>query len=329
MRAVLCRSFDGIDAVTVENIAPDKPGPGEVRVRAAAVGVNFADSLVAAGQYQTRPDFPFSPGFECAGHIDALGPGVEGFEIGERVMAVMDYGAWREQVCVPAVHVYRLPESMDFVTAAGFPVTYGTSHIGLDHRGGLKAGETLLVHGAAGGVGLTAVEIGKAMGATVIATAGGPEKVAVALEHGADHGIDYRSEDIRVRVRDLTEGRGADVIYDPVGGDVFDVSMRCIAWGGRLLVVGFAAGRIPQAPANLLLVKNIAAIGVYWSSHREREPERLQQSFVDLFRLYEAGALKPRIAETWPLEGAAEALRRLLSRKVAGKIVLTTGETAS
>ncbi len=324
MRAVLCRSFDGIDATTVEDIAPDEPGPGEVRVRAAAIGVNFADSLVAAGQYQTRPDFPFSPGFECAGHIDALGPGVEGFGIGERVMAVMDYGAYREQVCVPAVHVYRLPESMDFVTAAGFPVTYGTSHIGLDHRGGLQAGETLLVHGAAGGVGLTAVEIGKAMGATVIATAGGPEKLAVALEHGADHGIDYRSEDIRARVRELTGGRGADVIYDPVGGDVFDASLRCIAWGGRLLVVGFAAGRIPQAPANLLLVKNIAAIGVYWSSHREREPERLQQSFADLFRLYEDGALKPRIAETWPLGQAAEALRRLLSRQVAGKIVLTT-----
>ncbi len=329
MRAVLCRSFDGIDAFTVEDIEPEAPGPGEVRVRAAAVGVNFADSLVAAGQYQTRPAFPFSPGFECAGHIDALGPDVKGFEIGERVMAVMDYGAYREQVCVPAVHVYRLPESMDFVTAAGFPVTYGTSHIGLDHRGNLKAGETLLVHGAAGGVGLTAVEIGKAMGATVIATAGGPEKLAVALGHGADHGIDYRSEDIRARVRDITEGRGADVIYDPVGGDVFDASMRSIAWGGRLLVVGFAAGRIPQAPANLLLVKNAAAIGVYWSSHREREPERLQRSFADLFKLYEAGALKPRIAETWPLERAADALRRLLSRKVAGKIVLATGETAT
>ena len=325
MRAVLCRSFGGIDALTVEDMPPKEPGPGEVRVCAAAVGVNFADSLIAAGQYQTRPAFPFSPGFECAGRIDALGPGVEGFEIGARVMAVMDYGAWREQVCVPAMHVYRLPEHMDFVTAAGFPVIYGTSHIGLDYRGALKAGETLLVHGAAGGVGITAVEIGKAMGATVIATAGGRDKLAIALEHGADHGIDYRSEDIRTRVKDLTGGRGADVVYDPVGGDVFDASLRCIAWGGRLLVVGFAAGRIPHVPANLLLVKNIAAVGVYWSSHREREPERLQRSFAALFKLYEDGALKPRIAETWPLEAAGAALRRLLSRKVAGKIVLTTG----
>lgn len=322
---MLCHAFDGIDGLAMGDVEIGEPGPGEVRVEVGAIGVNFADTLVLKGEYQTRPAFPFSPGFECAGRISAIGPDAGDHAVGDRVMAVMDYGAYRGQVIVPAVHTYRLPESMDCITAAGFPVAYGTSHIGLAHRGNLQPGETLLVHGAAGGVGITAVEIGKALGATVIATAGGPEKVAVALEHGADHGIDYGTEDIRARVRELTGGRGADVIYDPVGGDVFDASMRCIAWGGRLLVVGFAAGRIPQAPGNLLLVKNIAAIGVYWSSHREREPERLQWSFGELFRLYGAGRLRPRISGTYPLVEAAAALRHLLSRRVTGKIVLETG----
>jgi len=325
MRAVMCREWGEPESLVVEEIEPGPVGPGDIRIRVHATALNFADTLIITGKYQFKPDRPFSPGFEVAGEVVECGPGVERPRIGDRVMATMDWGGYAEDVVVPAITAYVIPPGMDYVTAASFPVAYGTSHVGLAFRGGLKAGETLLVHGAAGGVGLTAVEIGKAMGATVIATAGGAKKVAVAREHGADHLIDYRSEDVRERVLALTDGRGVDVVYDPVGGDVFDASLRCTAWGGRILVVGFAAGRIPQIPANILLVKNIAAIGVFWSSHRRRTPELLQESYAELFRWYEEGRLRPLVGKVLPLERAAEAMRALLSRDMAGKIVLTTG----
>jgi NADPH2:quinone reductase len=216
---------------------------------------------------------------------------------------------------------------MDFVTAAGFPVAYGTSHVALEMRARLQPGETLLVHGAAGGVGLTAVEIGKAMGATIIATAGGPEKLEIARRHGADHLIDYSHENIRDRVREITGGRGADVVYDPVGGDAFEASLRSAAWGARLLVIGFAGGRVQQVPANIVLVKNVDVIGVYWGSYRAHDPEALRRSYERLFAWYEAGQLKPHVSATLDLEQAGEAIDRLRRRRSTGKIVLTTGRS--
>jgi NADPH2:quinone reductase len=228
-------------------------------------------------------------------------------------------------VVVSADRIYRIPDKMGFAAAAGFPVAYGTSHGALAWRAHLQAGEWLLVLGAAGGVGLTAVEIGKVMGAKVIACAGGPEKLGIAQQHGADHLIDYSREDIRERVKAITGGHGADVVYDPVGGDAFDASLRCIAWGGRIVIIGFAAGRIPQIPANIVLVKNIDIIGFYWGSYQSRNPELVRRSFTQLLRWAEEGKLKPHVSEQADLKDVAQALQMLRQRKSTGKVVLTTG----
>ena len=326
MRAVLCHEWGGPEGLRVEDVEPPVPGAGQVRLAVHAAGVNFADILIVAGQYQEKPPFPFSPGMEAAGVVDAVGPGVTHVAPGDRVLAVPDSGSFAEFAIARETDVFRLPDGMDFVTAAGFPITYGTAHGALTWRAQLEAGEVLLVHGAAGGVGLAAVEVGKALGATVIATARGAEKLAVAKAHGADHLIDTGSEDVRTRVKDLTGERGgADVVFDPVGGDLFDASLRCVAWGARLLVVGFAAGRVPQIPANILLVKSVSAIGVYWGSHRRREPERVRAEFAELFDWYTEGKLRPHVSHTLGLDQATEALMLLKDRKSTGKVVLTTG----
>ena len=330
MRAVVCRAWGGPEDLKVEDLPLPEPAAGQVLVDVAAAGVNFADTLMIAGKYQEKPPFPFSPGLEIAGRVRALGAGVSGLEIGQRVMALTDWGGYAEAALARAADVFALPEALgpelfDWAQAAGFPITYGTAHAALRWHGDVQAGEVLLVHGAAGGVGLAAVEIGKALGATVIATAGGADKLAVAETHGADHLIDYRSEDIRDRVKEITGGRGADVIFDPVGGDVFDASLRCIAWSGRLLVIGFAAGRVPQIPANILLVKNIAVMGVYWGSYRRHAPQRLAAEFAELFGWVEAGLLKPHVSHRLDLGQAGEAMALLLDRRSTGKVVLTTG----
>lgn len=329
MRAWLCRGWGGPERLALEAVPIPGVGPGQVRLAVHAAGVNFADTLIIAGKYQEKPAFPFAPGFEAAGIVLETGPGVTGIRPGDRVMALLDHGAYAGQVVAQAADIFRIPDRMDFATAAGFPITYGTSHLALWDRAALQPGETLLVHGAAGGVGLTAVEIGKAMGATVIATAGGPEKLAVAAAHGADHLIDYSAEDIRARVKDLTGGRGADVVYDPVGGDVFDASLRCIAWGGRLLVIGFAGGRVPQIPANHLLVKNCSVIGLYWGSYRKQAPQRVAESFRTLFQWFEDGKLKPHISHRLDFAQAVEALALLAQRKSTGKVVLTLQDPPS
>lgn len=325
MRAILCRAWG--DPTTLDFAEAPRPElkPGQVRIAVHAAGVNFADTLIIAGKYQERPPFPFSPGLEAAGTVIETAPGVSSCKLGDRVMAVTMWGAYTEELVVPETSVVVIPDRMDLATAAGFAVAYGTSHLGLIRRGQLKAGETLLVHGAAGGVGLTAVEIGKALGATVIAAAGSPEKIKTALDHGADHGIDYSKEDIRARVKVLTGGKGADVIYDPVGGDAFDASLRSVNWEGRILVVGFASGRIPQAPCNYILVKNCAVIAVLWGAHAKRNPAAMHESFAELFRWYGEGKLRPLISRTMQLERAAEALTLMMQRKVTGKVVLTTG----
>jgi NADPH2:quinone reductase len=244
---------------------------------------------------------------------------------GDRVLALTDWGGYAEVAVARESDVFAIPASMDFMTAAGFPITYGTAHGALVWRAGLQPGEILLVHGAAGGVGLAAVEIGKALGARVIATARGPEKLAVAQQHGADELIDTAEANVRDAVRSSTSGRGADVVFDPVGGDLFDASLRAVAWGGRLLVIGFAGGRVPQIPANLLLVKQLSAIGVYWGSYRKHQPERLVGAFAELFRWFEEGKLRPHVSHQLDLAEAAEALALLTGRRSTGKVVLTCG----
>lgn len=324
MRAVVCREWGGPESLALEEVAePGAPGAGQVRIAVRAAGINFADTLMIRGKYQVKPDFPFSPGLEIAGIVEEVGSGVTSVRPGDRVMALLDHGGYAERAVARAADVFPIPDSMDFETAAGFPIAYGTSHVALWERAGLKPGETLVVHGAAGGVGLTAVEIGKAMGATVIASAGSAEKLEVASGRGADHLIDYRTEDIRARVKELTGGAGADVIFDPVGGDVFDASLRCIAWGGRLLVIGFAEGRIPQIPANILLVKNCAAVGVHWGAYRQHAPAIVAESFRTLFRWFEEGRIRPHISHRLPIEENGEAMRLLIERRSTGKVVLS------
>lgn len=322
MRAVVAEKASEPEDLKVVDLPSPTPGAGEIRIDVKAAALNFADSLIIAHKYQLKPEFPFSPGFEVAGVVSAVGRDVAEFKEGDRVIATMDYGAYSAQVIVESFLAHPFPDAMDFATAASFPVAYGTSYVGLLRRSHIAPGETVLVHGAAGGVGLTAVEIAKAAGGRVIATAGSDDKCRIALDHGADEAINYAAGPFRDRVKELTGGAGADVIYDPVGGDVFDQSLRCVNWGGRILVIGFAAGRIPEIPANLLLVKSCSAIGVFWSSHRRREPMTLREDYRQLFAWWSDGKLKPLVGARYPFEDAGKALRALLSRKVAGKIVL-------
>jgi len=323
MRAVVCRELSGLDGLAVEELPQPEPGPGEVRLRVWAAGLNFADSLIIKGQYQDKPDLPFVPGMEVAGQIEACGAGVAGFKPGERVLAVLARGGFAEKVTAPASQVVPLPDSVDYVSAAAFPVAYGTAYGALCWAGRLKPGETLVVHGAGGGVGLAAVECGKALGARVIATARGAPHLEAAAAHGADELLDTASEDLRARVKELTCGRGADVVFDPIGGELFDASLSSIAWEGRIVIIGFAAGRIQQIPANRLLLKNAAAIGFYWGSYRSRDPARLHAGFEELLRWHVEGRIRPHVSHVLPLAEARAALELLLARKSTGKVVLT------
>lgn len=326
MRAVEARAWGGLDQLApVERPDPPAPAAGQVLIEVAAAGLNFADTLFIAGKYQERPLPPFVPGFEVAGRVTAVGPGVRRVRPGQRVLALLDQGGFAEQALARESDVFAIPDEMDFATAAGFAIAYGTAHGALSWRADMKPGEVLLVLGAAGGVGLTAVEVGKAMGAAVIACAGGPEKLAIAKAHGADHLIDYRTENLRQRVKEICAGGGADVVFDPVGGEQFDLAMRSTNWGGRLLIVGFAGGGVPQIPANILLVKNLAAIGIYWGSYRRKAPALLESSFRQLFGWYEEGKLEPLVSNRFDLAEAATGLELLASRRATGKVVLTAG----
>jgi len=325
MKAVLCKEFGGPDKLVVEDIASPTPDDGEVLLRVHACGVNFGDTLIIQGSYQVKPELPFSPGMECAGEIAAVGAGVDNYKVGDRVLAMTGHGGFAQEVLVNAKLLLPMPDAMSYEHAAAFPVAYGTSHVGLDYRAGLKEGETLLVLGAAGGVGLTAVEIGKAMGATVVAAASSAEKLAVCKQYGADHLIDYAKEDIRDRMKEITGGKGADVIYDPVGGDAFDAAMRSIAWEGRLVVIGFASGRVPEAKANIVLVKNISVVGFYWGSYNMKKPAVVMQSMQTLMTWYNEGKIKPHVSHTLPMEQAGDALQMMIDRKSTGKVVLTMG----
>lgn len=324
MRAVICREFGPIESLVVEHFDLPPPQSGQARVRVEAAGVNFPDTLMVQGKYQVRPDRPFVPGAELAGVVEAVGEGAGDFRPGMKVIGMVGLGAFAEAANVRASRLLRRPEGMDAVTAAGFSMTYGTSMHALKQRARLKSGETLLVLGASGGVGLAAVEIGKAMGATVIAAASSREKLKVAAEAGADHLIDYQSESVRDRVKEITGGKGADVPYDPVGGDFLEEAVRASAWEGRVLVVGFASGTIPRVPANLLLLKGCALVGVFFGTFRDKDPEANRENFEALFEWFEQGKLKPLVSRTMDISEVVSAFEVLASRQAIGKIVLTT-----
>ena len=324
MRAIICRNWCSPDDLCLADLPSPSLAPDQVRLRVNAVGINFADTLMVAGKYQVKPSFPFSPGLECSGEIVEMGPDVVGFKIGQRVMAISRFGgAYAEELITTHDYIVPIPDEMDFITAASFPVAYGTAHFSLTHRGQLQAGEILLVTGAAGGVGLAAIEVGKQLGAMVIAAAGSKEKLAIAKSHGADHLINYAKESICARVKEITNGSGFDVLFDPVGGGAFEQSLRATNWQARLLIVGFAGGRIQQVPANHVLVKNVSVIGVVWGAQAAREPIVVTRGLNQLLTWWQAGRLKPHVAKTFPLEEAPAAMKALLSRAYPGKIILT------
>jgi NADPH2:quinone reductase len=322
VKAALCKEYGPPRSLVVEDVEPPEPGRGEVKLRVHACGVNFPDILMMAGKYQSRPDMPFSPGGEVSGEIITVGEGVEGLATGQRVLGMAGHGGMAEEICLPAAAVVPIPDNMDYETAAGFILTYGTSYHALKQRARLQEGETLLVLGAAGGVGLAAVELGRLMGARVIAAASSREKLDLAGEYGATDFVNYTEENLKDRVKELTGGRGVDVIYDPVGGELFDQCMRSIAWKGRVLVIGFASGEIPKVPVNLALLKGCEIVGVFWGAFTQREPEVHRENTRELLEFATSGKLKPHISATFPLEQAGEALAVLAERKALGKVIV-------
>lgn len=320
MKAQMIRKAGHYSEMTLEEVPRPEMVPGGVRIAVHAAGLNFADILMCSGEYQDTPDLPFTPGMEVAGEVVEVAPDAEGVFVGDRVVARVDSGGYAEEVMARSGDCWVMPTALDMAQGAGYPIAYGTSHVALTRRAKLQPGEVLLVHGAAGGVGLTAVEIGKAMGATVVATAGSAEKLEIAKSRGADHLINYREENIRDRVRELVGG--ADVVYDPVGGDVFSQSLRCINPEGRLVVVGFAAGEVQKIPANILLVKNCDVIGFYWGAYAKQNPGVLRQSFAELARMVDDGKLNPHVSHALPLAEAPAALDLLAGRSSTGKVVL-------
>jgi NADPH2:quinone reductase len=324
MRAVVCRAWGEVETLKVEDVPPPVPGAGEVLIEVKATAVNYADALLVAGRYQTRPSLPFSPGLETAGVVAACGAGVTRFSRGDRVMAVLAYGGLAEMAVAPEAETFAIPAGMSFDEAGAFPIAYISSHVAIRWQGRLEPGETMLVLGAAGGVGLTAVEIGKAMGARVIAAASTAEKLAVARERGADELINYATEKLTERVMALTGDKGADVCFDPVGGALFDAALSSLGWGGRILLVGFVGG-VPQIPANRLLVKHRAALGSSLRYFRWHAPDKLRRSVEELLRWYGEGKLRPLVSHRLPLERSVDAIRLLTERKAHGKVVVVPG----
>ena len=325
MKALLCKQFGPPESLVLEDVPSPQPGAGEVVVSIKAASVNFPDVLIIQNKYQFKPPLPFSPGSELAGVVKEVGPDVKNVKPGDKVIAFTTFGAFAEEVKTEAARLLPMPEGMGFDAAASFILTYGTTDHALRDRAQLKAGETLLVLGAAGGVGVAALEIGKALGARVIACASSDEKLAVCREHGADETINYADEDLRARIKALTGGKGADVIYDAVGGPYTEPAFRSIAWRGRHLVIGFAAGEIPKLPLNLALLKGAAVVGVFWGDFTRREPQAFAKSARQLARWYQEGRLKPHVSATFPLEKAADAMNLLASRKAKGKVVVIIG----
>ena len=324
MKAAVCHEFGPPEVLRYETVPDPEPGPGQVVIDVHAAAANFPDVLMMKDEYQFKPGLPFSPGGEVAGIVSAVGPDVDGGRLGERVMALTGSGGFAEKVAVPVRALLPIPEGMDMATASGFPTAYGTSYHALVDRGAVQPGETLLVLGAAGGVGMSAVEIGAALGAVVIAGASSAEKLAVCVEHGAAMTIDYSRENLRERLRELTAGQGVDVIYDPVGADLAEPAFRSMAWNGRFLVIGFAGGHIPKLPMNLPLLKGASVVGVYWGAFTGREADANRRNMEALGLMFREGKLHPVVSATYPLERAADALAELSQRRAVGKVVVLT-----
>jgi NADPH2:quinone reductase len=322
VRALVCSSLDGLDGVAVGELPDPTPGHGEVRVRVHAAGVNFPDLLIVQGRYQERPELPFAPGAEVAGEVVEVGPGAAGVEVGDRVYASISHGGYAEQAVVAVDQLFHVPDGMPFEHAAVLPIAYGTAYHALVDRGQLREGETLLVLGAAGGVGLAAVQIGATLGARVLAAVSSDEKAAAVRDAGADEVVRYDREDLRDAVRSLAPD-GVDVVFDPVGGDATEAALRSTAWRGRLLIVGFAAGEIPKLPANLPLLKGSSVVGVFWGRFAQTEPDRNRRNFETLGAWWTEDRIAPVISATYDLEHAADALRRIGGRGAIGKLVVT------
>jgi len=327
MKALLCTRLGSPESlVLTEGLPSPKPSAGEVRLKILVAGINFPDTLIIDGKYQFKPDLPFAPGGEAVAQVAELGEGVEGLAVGDRVVACNAFGMLAEEVCLPAFQVVKLGRSkLSDPEAGGFLMTYATSYYALKRRGGLRAGETLAVLGASGGVGLAAVQLGKAMGAKVIACASTDAKLEVCKAQGADILVNTSTQKLKDALKAATNGDGVDVVYDPVGGTQSEEAVRALAWGGRLLVVGFASGSIPQLPLNLTLLKNVAVVGVFWGAYAAREPDNFQQDMAELLALVEAGRLKPVISGSFPLARGGEAIRQLADRKAIGKVVVAIG----
>jgi NADPH2:quinone reductase len=328
MKALVCRAYGPIDSLAIEEMPDPKPAAGQVVVGVRACGVNFPDLLVVQGKYQFKPPPPFSPGGESAGVVEAVGPGVEGLRVGDRVLAMSIWGGMAEKVAADASQVLRIPDGVDFTSASCVATAYGTTLHALRDRASLQAGETLLVLGAAGGVGLAAVQIGKRMGARVIAAASSAEKLETCKRHGADLLVNYATEDLKERVKTLTDGAGADVVYDPVGGPFTEAALRATAWNGRVLVLGFAAGDIPRVPTNLVLLKGCSLVGVFWGMAMMRDRPRLTGQLEEILGWVKDGSLRPHVHATYPLARALDALRDVEQRRVQGKVVVTMGDGA-
>jgi NADPH2:quinone reductase len=326
MKAILCKAYGPPEALVLEETNSPQAKSHQVVIDVKVCGVSFPDTLLISGKYQFKPPLPFSPGGEVAGIVKAVGAEVTQFRVGDRVVAFTGWGGFAEEIVTDVSRMLALPDGIDFATGAAFSMTYATSYYALRDRGQLKAGEKLLVLGASGGVGLASIEIGKALGAHVIAAASSAEKLEVCQQHGADEVINYTTEDLKERVKVLTGGNGVDVIFDPVGGAYAEQALRGMNWDGRYLVIGFAAGDIPRIPLNLVLLKGCAVVGVFWGTFATREPELNRTYMQEMFALVSTGKLRPLISTTYPLARAAEALSDMLERKVKGKVVLQIEE---
>jgi NADPH:quinone reductase len=323
MKAILCKAYGPPETLVFEDVPSPQAGPGQAVVSVRAASLNFPDVLIIENKYQIKPPLPFSPGSEMAGIVKEVGPGETRVKPGDRVMGVSGFGAFAEEVLIDAERLMRVPDGLDDQQAASFPLTYATSDHALRDRGQLRAGETLLVLGAAGGIGISAIEVGKALGARVIACASTDEKLAVCREHGADETINYRREDLRDRIKALTAGKGIDVVCDPVGGPYTEPALRSMAPRGRLLVIGFASDEIPRIPLNLALLKECSIVGVFWGNFARREHEAFFESARQLEAWVASGRLRPHISASYALSDAKEALRLMADRQAIGKIVLT------